>query len=80
MAANGLGKAKRAYHLKDDDLGVAVGMARMRLCPPYALALKTAGNPHGPWRLADSAALTMALPNVFFASLGLPSVAVRRTA
>jgi RNA-directed DNA polymerase len=44
------------------------------------LALKTAGNPRGPWRLANSAALTMALPNIFFASLGLPSVAVRRTA
>jgi RNA-directed DNA polymerase len=44
------------------------------------LALKTAGNPRGPWRLANSAALTMALPNIFFASLGLPSVAARRTA
>ena len=44
------------------------------------LALKTAGNPRGPWRLANSAALTMALPNIFFASLGLPSIAVRRPA
>jgi RNA-directed DNA polymerase len=44
------------------------------------LALKTAGNPRGPWRLANSAALTMALPNIFFASLGLPSLAARRTA
>jgi RNA-directed DNA polymerase len=44
------------------------------------LALKTAGNPRGPWRLANSAGLTMALPNIFFASLGLPSVAPRRTA
>ena len=44
------------------------------------LALRTAGNPRGPWRLANSVALTMALPNIFFASLGLPSVAARRTA
>src|SRR6201995_2348288 len=44
------------------------------------LALKTAGNPRGPWRLANSAALTMALPNIFFATLGLPSLAARRTA
>jgi RNA-directed DNA polymerase len=44
------------------------------------LAVRTAGNPRGPWRLANSAALTMALPNIFFASLGLPSVAARRTA
>jgi RNA-directed DNA polymerase len=44
------------------------------------LALKTAGNPRGPWRLSNSAALTMALSNIFFASLGLPSLAARRTA
>jgi hypothetical protein len=44
------------------------------------LAKKTAGNPRGPWRLANSAALTMALPNIFFASLGLPSLAARRIA
>jgi RNA-directed DNA polymerase len=44
------------------------------------LALKTAGNPRGPWRLSNSAALTMALPNRFFASLGLPSVAAPRPA
>jgi len=44
------------------------------------LAVRTAGNPRGPWRLANSAALTMALPNIFFSSLGLPSVAARRTA
>lgn len=44
------------------------------------LALKTAGNPRGHWRLANSAAATMALPNIFFASLGLPSVAARHAA
>ena len=44
------------------------------------LALKAAGDPRGPWRLANSPALTMALSNIFFASLGLPSLAARRTA
>jgi RNA-directed DNA polymerase len=43
------------------------------------LALKTAGDPRGLWRLANSPALTMALSNFFFASLGLPSLAARRT-
>ena len=43
------------------------------------LAAKTAGSPHGPWRLANSPALTIALPNAFFGSLGLASVAARHT-
>jgi RNA-directed DNA polymerase len=36
-----------------------------------ALAAKTAGSPHGPWRLANSPALGIALPNAYFAELGL---------
>jgi RNA-directed DNA polymerase len=36
------------------------------------LAAKTAGSAHGPWRLADSPALHIALPNVYFDSLGIP--------
>jgi RNA-directed DNA polymerase len=36
------------------------------------LAAKTAGSAHGPWRLADSLALHVALPNAYFDSLGLP--------
>jgi RNA-directed DNA polymerase len=44
------------------------------------LAAQTAGNPHGPWRLANSPALTIALPNSFFSSLGLASVAAPRRA
>jgi len=44
------------------------------------LAAQTAGSPHGPWRLANSPALTIAMPIVFFGSLGLPSVAKPRTA
>jgi RNA-directed DNA polymerase len=44
------------------------------------LAARTAGSPHGPWRLANSPALTIALPNAFFASLRLASVAAQRAA
>ena len=39
------------------------------------LAAQTAGSPHGPWRLSNSPALTIAMPNAFFAALGLRSVA-----
>jgi RNA-directed DNA polymerase len=37
-----------------------------------ALAAKTAGSAHGPWRLSNSPAL----PNAFFDSFGLPSLAL----
>ena len=40
------------------------------------LAAQTAGSPHGPWRLSNSPALTIALPNAFFNSLGLAPLAV----
>jgi RNA-directed DNA polymerase len=40
------------------------------------LAAKTAGSAHGPWRLANSRALAAALPNAYFASLGLPRLVV----
>jgi len=36
------------------------------------LAAKTAGSAHGPWHLANSMALAVALPNTYFTSLGLP--------
>jgi hypothetical protein len=36
------------------------------------LAAKTAGSPHGPWRLANSPALAIALPIAYFDSLGRP--------
>jgi RNA-directed DNA polymerase len=39
------------------------------------LAAQSAGSPHGPWRLSNSPAHTIALPNAFLASLGLPSLA-----
>src|ERR1700731_1816454 len=41
------------------------------------LAAKTAGSPHGPWRIANSPALSIALPNAYFAELGLPPMIVR---
>jgi RNA-directed DNA polymerase len=37
-----------------------------------ALAAQTAGSPHGPWRLANSPALSSALPIVYFDALGIP--------
>jgi RNA-directed DNA polymerase len=40
------------------------------------LAAKTAGSPQGPWRLANSPALSVALPNAYFAQLGLPPMTV----
>lgn len=41
------------------------------------LAAQTAGSAHGPWRLSNSPALAMSLPNAYFASLGLPSLVVK---
>src|ERR1700686_934076 len=43
------------------------------------LAAQTAGSDHGPWRLADSPALSIALPNAYFAQLGIPRWLVRAT-
>ena len=40
------------------------------------LAAQTAGSAHGPLRLSNSPALTIALPNVYFASLGLTPLVV----
>jgi RNA-directed DNA polymerase len=36
------------------------------------LAAQTVGSAHGPWRLANSPALALALPNAYFDSLGIP--------
>lgn len=35
------------------------------------LAAQTAGSPHGPWRLANSPALAIALPKAYLDSLGI---------
>lgn len=39
------------------------------------LAAQTAGSAHGPWRLANSPALSIALPKAYFDSLGIPRLA-----
>jgi RNA-directed DNA polymerase len=44
------------------------------------LAAQSAGSPHGPWRLSNSPALTIALPTAFLGSLGLPSLLPNRAA
>ena len=42
------------------------------------LAAQTAGSAHGPWRLANSPALAIALPNAYFDLLGIPRLTVGR--
>ena len=42
------------------------------------LAAKTAGSAHGPWRMANSPALAIALPNAYFNSLGIPRLTGNR--
>jgi RNA-directed DNA polymerase len=44
----------------------------------HDLAAKTAGSAHGPWRLSRSPTLSFALPNSYFTSLDLPSLAPGR--
>lgn len=44
------------------------------------LAAQTAGSCHGPWRLSKSPALSYALPNAYWVSLGLPTLAARPAA
>ena len=46
----------------------------------HDLAAQTAGNPHGPWRLANSPALNVALSKTFLSDLGLASLAPGTTA
>jgi RNA-directed DNA polymerase len=41
------------------------------------LAAQSAGSAHGPWRMANSPALGIALPNAYFDSLGIPRLTVR---
>jgi RNA-directed DNA polymerase len=55
--------------------------AELRRCGVgRVLAATTAGSPHGPWRLAVSPALHIAMPTSFFRSLGLRSLASPVTA
>ncbi len=41
------------------------------------LAAQTAASAHGPWRLANSPALALALPNAYFDALGIPRLTGR---
>jgi RNA-directed DNA polymerase len=41
------------------------------------LAAQSAGSAHGPWRMANSPALAISLPNAYFDSLGIPRLTVR---
>jgi len=41
------------------------------------LAACSAGSAHGPWRLSHSRALTVALPNAYFDTLGLPRMSAK---
>ena len=41
------------------------------------LAAQTAGSSHGPWRISASPALSYALPDAYWARLGLPRLTVR---
>jgi RNA-directed DNA polymerase len=42
----------------------------------FQLAATTAGSAHGPWHLANSKGLALALPNAYFDSLGIPRLTV----
>jgi RNA-directed DNA polymerase len=44
------------------------------------LAAQSVGSPHGPWRMSNSPALAIALPNAYLGSLGLPRLAPAKTA
>ena len=44
------------------------------------LAAQTAASSLGPWRISHTLALSLAFPNAYFASLGLPSLAARQRA
>jgi len=52
--------------------------ALLRLGISRELAANTAGSNRGPWRLSKSIALSHALSNAFFDSLGLPRLASSR--
>ena len=43
----------------------------------HELAISTAGSSYGPWKLSRSLAMSMALSNAYFATLGLPKLEAR---
>jgi RNA-directed DNA polymerase len=75
-----LGRRVRAIAWKQWKRG-RTRFAELRRCGVGRdLAAQTAGSPHGPWRLANSPALNIAMPMTFFRSLGLASVAALSSA
>jgi hypothetical protein len=80
------GLAKRKGRLRASGAHREVGPVRaLRGCDAAGvgrdLAAQTAGSPHGPWRLSNSPALTMAPPNAFFfGSLGVATLAPQHAA
>jgi len=55
--------------------------AKLRRCGVGRdLAAQTASSPHGPWRLSNSPALAIALPNAFLGSIGLAILAPNHAA
>jgi transposase len=68
--------AKSIIHAVLDRHGLVERRGRVRRRaqgPP----LSRGQRPHGPWRIAKSPALNLALPNACFDSLGLPAMVVR---
>jgi hypothetical protein len=63
-----LGSALRQVQANKGSPGIDRGVGK-------DLAAQTAGSCHGPWRLANSPALSIALPNRFWDWLGIPRVA-----
>ena len=71
----------RAYVWRQWKRGRTRFAALRRLGIGKSLAARTAGSAHGPWRLAHSPALAMAMPNTFFHHhLGLPSLCAPQVA
>ena len=54
--------------------------AMRRLGVGKALAARTAGSSHGPWRISASPALSIALPDAYWERLGLPRLTARSAA
>src|SRR5579863_8816002 len=73
-------KAPQAQDQQSKERGRQAERSQIPGLQLHWLAAQTAGSPHGPWRLANSPALTIAVPTAFFASLGLASVAEKRHA
>ena len=63
----------------EEDAAPLIAELRARGVPARS-ASASAGAAHGPWRLSASPAVNQALPDAYFESLGLPTLAVRSAA